>query len=385
MKRKTMIVAGSTLALLLLGFIVWYKLMRRDLPQPVWISQSKQNLFLYGSVGSGEDAGIPYWVWLTLPRIFPEHMPGSGGYISLGSSWEEGVEMPAGFAKKRTGYIRVAGNCALCHAASYRLERDGGATVVPFVPERGRKIDRLNEFFKDCADDPRFNSDEILTEVKSATRLQWSDYWLYKLYLIRKTREKFHDHPEEVILNAALRRHAADPHAKAPLEEPELKVFEETRKEIQPPLYPWPIDQELAAAGKNIFQANCAECHAEGGKRMRTEIPIAELGTDPQANARGYVAGPLTGLWMRGPYLHNRSVPTVLDLLHVKRPETFYSGNNLLDKDQLGFEHEERQEKGLYFTFFDTKENGHHNTGHLYGTAVSEDDKKKIVEYLKTL
>src|SRR5947199_1929725 len=128
----------SVLVLAVFGLIVWHKLMRRDVPQPSWISATQRNHFLYGSVGAEQEAGIPYWIWLALPRMFPDYMPGNGGYVALGASWEQGVEMPAGFSKKRVGYIRVAGNCALCHAASYRLSPDEGPVVVPFVPGRGR-------------------------------------------------------------------------------------------------------------------------------------------------------------------------------------------------------------------------------------------------------
>ncbi len=388
MNKKTRIVAGSTVAFLLLGFTIWYKLMRREVPQPAWISQTKQNLFLYGSVGSGENAGIPYWVWLTLPRIFPEYMPGNGGYAALGASWEQGLEMPAGFAKKRVGYVRVAGNCALCHAASYRRGPDSGPEVVPFVPGRARDINSLLTFFRKCAEDPRFNADEVLAEVNSATRLQWSDYLLYKFYLVRHTQQMFL-RQNAALIDSSIQRHSRDPQSQEPLSAPQMKVFTEALKEIQFPVYPFPLDEGLVHAGKKLFEENCASCHADTADKRGAVIAIEELGTDPDAlelkNSRGYVAMPLSGVWMRGPYLHNRSVPTVLDLLHVKRPDTFYSGNNLLDKDKLGFEHEKSQEKGLHFVFFDTKEKGHHNTGHLYGTALSEDDKKKIVEYLKTL
>ena len=110
MKRKILILAGWTAALVLLGFTVWYKLMRREVAQPAWVSETKQNLFLYGSVGANQDSGIPYWVWLTMPRIFPEHMPGNGGYVALGSSWEEGREMPAGFAKRLQRVQQITGS-----------------------------------------------------------------------------------------------------------------------------------------------------------------------------------------------------------------------------------------------------------------------------------
>ena len=105
------------------GITIWWKLYR-VVPQPAWITADARDNYFYGSVGAGQTAGIPYWVWLEMPRMFPEYMPGPGGYASLGLSWEEGREMPVGFAKQRVGYIRVTGNCALCHAVSNRT-RDG--------------------------------------------------------------------------------------------------------------------------------------------------------------------------------------------------------------------------------------------------------------------
>jgi len=86
-KRNVVIVA-----LLLLGLVAisaWANL-GRELPQPAWITADPRSNFLYGSVGAERDAGIPYWIWLALPRIFPEYMPGNGGYVSVGLSWEEG-------------------------------------------------------------------------------------------------------------------------------------------------------------------------------------------------------------------------------------------------------------------------------------------------------
>ncbi|HEY7546307.1 MAG TPA: hypothetical protein VID27_15560, partial [Blastocatellia bacterium] len=32
-------------------------------------------------------------------------------------------------------------------------------------------------------------------------------------------------------------------------------------KTIEPPKYPWPVDQKLAAEGKKVFEQNCAMCH----------------------------------------------------------------------------------------------------------------------------
>ena len=76
--------------------------------------------FKYGSIGAEHDAGIPYWIFYVLPRMFPEKLPGPGGYASLGVPWEQGQELPVGFTKKTIGFPRVANNCAVCHTATYR-------------------------------------------------------------------------------------------------------------------------------------------------------------------------------------------------------------------------------------------------------------------------
>ncbi len=390
MKRKTWIIFGSLLVLVLLGITVWYKLMRREVAQPGWIAETKRDLFLYGSVGAEQEAGIPYWIWLAMPRMFPEQMPGNGGYVALGMSWEPGVEMPAGFSKKRVGYVRVAGNCALCHAASYRLGPDDGPEVVPFVPGRGRDVQSLLAFYKNCAEDPQFNAGEILTEVKSATKLSWSDWLLYKFYLIPQTKKKFINQ-DTVIIDSYLRLHSHDPHSKELLSQPQMRAFTEALKDIQSPVYPLRADATLAAQGKQLFANHCSSCHAADGKQTGTVIPIGELDTDREAlkttNAQGYVARPLNGVWMRGPYLHNGSVPTVRDLLDATRPPSFYSGNNLLDTKKLGFISDlaKPQEKGIHFTRYDATQPGRSNSGHLYGTSLSDREKEAVVEYLKTL
>jgi hypothetical protein len=33
---------------------------------------------------------MPYWIWLVLPRIFPEYLDDKGGFLSLGFQWKAG-------------------------------------------------------------------------------------------------------------------------------------------------------------------------------------------------------------------------------------------------------------------------------------------------------
>ena len=386
-KRNLWIVA--LLLLVIVAIAAWANLWREK-PQPQWITADKRDNFLYGSIGAESDAGIPYWIWLALPRMFPDYMPGNGGYVSVGLSWEEGKEMPAGFSKKAVGYVRVAGNCAICHAASYRSGPDEGPEVVPVVPGRATDVQPLLTFFKQCAQDPRFNATEILTEINSATKLSWFDSLLYRYVLIPRTRRQLLEETD-VVINSTLRNHRRHPHSDTPFSEPRFRELALWVKNSQVPPYPLGWNQAQVQAGQVLFEQHCGSCHAKDGKRHGTEIPIAEIGTDRElANSlkvNGYIARTLDGIWMQGPYLHNGSVPSVGELLKApaQRASTFYRGNNLLNPQELGFVSDLAQEKGLHFALFDTHQTGNSNAGHEYGTALSDHDKKAILEYLKTL
>jgi len=100
----------------------------------------------------------------------------------------------------------------------------------------------------------------------------------------------------------------------------------------------------------------------------------------------GYQGMPLDGLWMRAPYLHNGSVPTLRDLLEPedKRPKTFYRGNDIFDPINVGFQTNQPAVKHLGW-LHDTRERGNGNQGHNYGTDLAPADKNALVEYLKTL
>src|SRR5918998_228777 len=101
------------------GYIGWDRGFREH-PQPDWVTATPEARFKYGSIGAEQDAGIPYWIFYVLPRIFPEKLAKPGGYAGLGVPWEQGQELPVGFTKKTIGFARVANNCAVCHTATYR-------------------------------------------------------------------------------------------------------------------------------------------------------------------------------------------------------------------------------------------------------------------------
>ena len=185
---------------------------------------------------------------------------------------------------------------------------------------------------------------------------------------------------------------------------------------VQPPHYPYPIDTELAARGEPIFQQKCADCHAYGGTRTGKVIQRAEIGTDSHrldmwsqeaadrynayaadrsyrfsrfVKQDGFVSVPLDGIWLRAPYLHNGSVPTLEDLLKpaAQRPTQFWRGYDVYDRERTGFMSsgpEVERSGWLYETTVVGNGNGGHE-GEAYGTLLSEQDKRALVEYLKTL
>lgn len=207
--------------------------------------------------------------------------------------------------------------------------------------------------------------------------------------------------------------------------------------------FPDRIDASLLALGTKVYDRYCATCHGKNGRdftgaKVGKVTPIAAIGTDRYRldnytydlavsqnvlyaefgeerfqNFRktdGYANMPLDGIWLRAPYLHNGSVPTLWDLLKPpsQRPAVFYRGYDVYDPVNVGFE--SRPEKiaagprAVLFCYQTRLVDppvcdrppqnngtcgpdgcaGNGNGGHDYGTALAEGEKRALVEYLKT-
>ncbi len=94
-----------------------------------------------------------------------------------------------------------------------------------------------------------------------------------------------------------------------------------------------------------------------------------------------YKGRPLDGIAFTGPFLHNGSVPTLWDLLQpaAQRPQKFQVGSWDFDSEKLG----PKTDTGTFL--FDTTLPGNSNKGHEYGTALSLEDKRALLEFLKSL
>lgn len=109
--------------------------------------------------------------------------------------------------------------------------------------------------------------------------------------------------------------------------------------------------------------------------------------TSEENPSYAYESRVLEGIWAAAPYLHNGSVPTLAELLKpaAERVSSFKIGpaydivNVGLATEQTKFDYT------LQTTDCSDRNSGNSRCGHEYGTALSPDEKKALLEYLKTL
>ncbi len=465
-----LVVLGVLIAVV--AFTAWYKFFR-EVPEAPFASMEER--FKYGSIGAEADAGLPYWIFVVLPRVFPDLLPGSGGYRSFGVVWEEGHELPAGFTKKVIGFARVANNCAICHTATYRSRPDQTPVVIASGPSHTVNVQGFIRYLTNCANDVRFNPDTLMAEITRHASMSFLDRMIYRYVIIPRTKKALQDRgkqftwmnrphwpdwgvgrddpmnltkyfmtsmpvddtigsadfpstwnlkmregmmlnwggetpsPRSVIIDSALGLQAKPATVQGHVDW--IKEFLDNK---QPPKYPFPVDDTLAAKGKALYDAQCNSCHGlGGGTRVGKVIDVAEIGTDPNrlitwtkqaadianqtvaklgihrtdmVKTNGYQSVPLDGIWLRAPYLHNGSVANLRDLLEPqeKRSPVFYRGYDVYDPAAVGFDTQsaEAQRVGMRF---DTAVRGNGNQGHLYGVKLAPPEKTALLEYMKTL
>lgn len=187
---------------------------------------------------------------------------------------------------------------------------------------------------------------------------------------------------------------------------------------LSPPKFPKQVSSQLVKQGEKLFIDNCSACHGSYGNAPEYPnllIPISSIQTDsflcksnyssPQfvewfnnswftrgnhparlEPFNGYIAPPLDGIWITAPYLHNGSVPTLDALLNSSLRPAYWSRNfnkPELDYDKVGWKYKtlETPQKEAY----NTTTPGYGNYGHYYGDRLSDNERKALLEYLKTL
>jgi Cytochrome c len=190
-------------------------------------------------------------------------------------------------------------------------------------------------------------------------------------------------------------------------------------RSIQPPAYTQPLDKPLIQKGKAVFNNNCSKCHGtygDDGKYPNLLVPGNLIRTDSmlyKANQQekqfinwfnnswfaqganpaqlvpgdGYVAPPLDGVWITAPYLHNGSVPTLEGVLNSKQRPKYWTrdfDNPQYDYSEVGWKYETKEQPGGK-TVYNTTIPGYGNYGHYFGDGLSNEERKAVIEYLKTL
>src|SRR6185503_9793776 len=185
-KRRILL---TLIAFMLLGgagaWFGWYKFFREE-DQPPFANEAER--FKYRSIGAEFSRGVPYWIWVVTPRVFPDFMPGPGGYKSFGLVWEEGQELPVGFSKKVVGFPRVANHCAICHVGSWRSKEDEVPHVVVGAPSQTTDVQAMLRFLAKAGGDSRFNASTLLEEIDRDTKLSFIDRQIYRFVLIPFTK-----------------------------------------------------------------------------------------------------------------------------------------------------------------------------------------------------
>ncbi|HLG40071.1 MAG TPA: hypothetical protein VI461_10395 [Chitinophagaceae bacterium] len=190
-------------------------------------------------------------------------------------------------------------------------------------------------------------------------------------------------------------------------------------KTLEPPQYPNPINKELADKGKILFLQNCSSCHGtydENEFYPNQLIAASIIGTDSlmwkyylkypgypewfnkswfaassspayKKPQKGYVAPPLDGVWCTAPYFHNGSVPDLDAVLNSNKRPRYWKRSFSKEKYNYknpGWKYKVLPKPGNKKTY-NTDIPGYGNYGHYFGDHLSDQERKAVIEYLKTL
>ena len=146
---------------------------------PVRYADDKDH-FKYGSLGgergykSQVGFGLPYWIWVAMPELFPEHLPDKTpgrGYTAFGYTYEPGgdvrFQLPIGTSQRRTvGLDRVWINCGVCHTGTVRETPQSPRQIVLGMPANRYNQGAWVKFLFAAANDERFTGDRFVRKIR---------------------------------------------------------------------------------------------------------------------------------------------------------------------------------------------------------------------------
>jgi hypothetical protein len=469
-------------------------------------------LFRYGATGTEFRAGLPYWIYRIMPRLFNDRFKGQGyelfGFDADDQKYYKWRPLPRGLIltdttlnvplfKVSASIKRVAVNCSGCHRGEY-LDGNNQRILVDGMPNHTGDLQGFKRFFGSAFLDPRFTADRVIDEIDRALveeerkpRLNTTEEFFYRgvvALLKDATRggsgewmgRRADNGPGRIDPFNAVKfevLHVPDDGTSATIDFPAIwnqrdgirdwhHVDGNTRDSdarnygsvigvggivmsvnklnvskvgkwidgLPSPEYPFSRpDPERVKRGAQTFVAQCAPCHGvfdrasgnvarvAGGRYMLVDTSV---GTDPERwrafpqevattlglfgelrelwgknkfrpADKGYLCGPLDGIWARAPYLHNGSVPTMAELLKPpeERVKRFYRGSRRYDEVDMGWVYDRPQENSLSLFEYDCVKEpdvpgsppipGNSNQGHRHPVAPAL--RGDLLEYLKTL
>jgi hypothetical protein len=319
------------------GYVLWDNLLRAE---PDVTYPAVEDHYKHGAIGLGSDSRIPYWIWKVLPEMFADKLPGPGGWASLGLIYENGGDLPIGFAKRHIGYDSVEANCSLCHTGVFRRTVDSQPEVLLGSPAHTLDLQGFQNFLYGCAADPRFTPDNLMAAIAKLHQFSWTEGLVYRYLIIpgvqqglaqqkwayawqltrpqqgrgrtdtfNPTKFNVFHMPDDGTIgtvdlpqvwnqqprvgmnlhwdgnnnNITERNFAAAMAIGATPKSVILASFKRVTDfllGLKPPAYPFPIQQDAAARGKVIYDRECAQCHAFGGASTGQVTAIETIGTD---------------------------------------------------------------------------------------------------------
>ncbi|HZF08493.1 MAG TPA: cytochrome c [Thermoanaerobaculia bacterium] len=164
------LVAGLVLVVGFGLYLAW----RLTLDRPVDYKADADH-FKHGSLGGERTMGIPYWLWVALPELFPEYLPDQQpgrGYASFGMLYEPGEDpryaLPIGVSRRNVrGIESVYLNCAVCHTSTVRKAPDAPPRVILGMPANTFDTGAWAQFLGRIARDQKFTPERLLDQIRA--------------------------------------------------------------------------------------------------------------------------------------------------------------------------------------------------------------------------
>ena len=320
---------------LALAVLVIWAVARFTSDSPVTYAADMDH-FKYGSTGGERSSGIPYSIWMALPELFPQYLPGKG-LQSLGFLYEPGKDLPIGVSKRRVqGIDRVFLNCAICHVGSVRDTPASAPRFIVGMPSNTVNLQGFERFLSIVALDKDFTGDRIVPVIKKMGTDDWLNRLLIRYLGVDLMRDQLITlgqmftfmnkepvfgpgrfdtfNPPKVLMNFRMdklpeeewvgvcnfpsiwhqrlregmqlhwdgnntsvderNRSAAFGTGALPptLDRPSVHRTADMLLDAAPPPYPYPVDAALASRGKPIYAEYCARCHGASGTDFTGEF-----------------------------------------------------------------------------------------------------------------